>query len=53
MVALACHRLTITPEELWQELEASGDIADLESGAISAKALRQVAMIIAAVRAAL
>lgn len=43
-VEVACHRLTITPEELWKELEASGDLADLELGAVSVKALRQVAM---------
>jgi hypothetical protein len=50
MVELACPRLTITPEQLWQELEANGDLPQLESGALSVKALRQVAMIVAALR---
>jgi hypothetical protein len=50
MVALACQRLTITPEGLWQELEANGDLADLESGAISVEALRQVATTLAVMR---
>jgi hypothetical protein len=44
MAELACRQLAVTPEELWQELEANGDLADLESGALSVKALRQVAM---------
>jgi hypothetical protein len=51
MVELACHRLTITPEELWRELEANGDLADLEPSAVSAKALRQVAMTLRGMRA--
>ena len=51
VVALACRRLTITPEELYEELKANGDLADLESGAVSVKALRQVAMTLGAMRA--
>jgi hypothetical protein len=37
MVELACRRLTITPEQLWKELKTEGDLADLESGAVSVK----------------
>jgi hypothetical protein len=51
MVELACRRLTITPEQLWQELEANGNLADLESGAVSVKVLREVAMTLASMRA--
>lgn len=50
MAEPACDRLTITPEQLWQELEANGDLADLKSGAVSVKALRQVAMTLAVMR---
>ena len=50
MVELACGRLTITPEQLWKELEANGDLADLESGAVSVKARRQVAVTLATMR---
>jgi hypothetical protein len=47
MAVLACSRLTITPEELWKELEANSDLTDLESGAVSVQALRQVAITLA------
>jgi hypothetical protein len=40
MVELACRRLTVTPEQLWTELEANGDLADVESRSV--KALREV-----------
>jgi hypothetical protein len=36
-VELAFRRLTITPEQLWKELEADDELADLESGAVSVK----------------
>jgi hypothetical protein len=44
MAELACDRLTTAPEELWQEIDVNGDLANLESNAVSVKALRQVAM---------
>ena len=50
MVKLACGRLTIAPEELCKELGANDDLADLESSAVSVRALRQVAMTLVAVR---
>ena len=50
MMMVACHRLAITPEELCKELEANGDLADLESGAVFVRALQQVAMTLVAVR---
>ena len=50
-VDLACRRLTITPKQLWQELEANSHLADMESGAVSVKVLREVAMTLAAMRA--
>jgi hypothetical protein len=50
-VDLACRRLTITPEQLWQELEANSHLADMELGAVSVKVLREVAMTLAAIRA--
>ena len=51
MLEAACHRLTVTPEELCEELKTNGDLADLESGTVSVKALRQVAMTLGAMRA--
>ena len=51
MVEFACRQLTITREQLRQELEANSDLADMESGAVSVKALRQVAMTLAVMRA--
>ena len=47
----ACRRLAITPEELYKEPEANGDLADLESGAVLVKVLRHVAMTLGAIRA--
>jgi hypothetical protein len=44
MAELACDRLTAAPEEPWQEIDVNGDLANLESNAVSVKALRQVAM---------
>jgi hypothetical protein len=41
MVALACRGLKIKPDQLWTELETSGDLADLES--VSVRLLREVA----------
>jgi hypothetical protein len=51
MVETACHRLTVTPEGLCEELKTNGDLADLELSAVSVKALRQVAMTLGAMRA--
>ena len=51
MVEVACHRLSITPEKLWKELEVNGDLANLKSGAVSVKVLWEVAMILATMRA--
>ncbi|MDQ3797355.1 MAG: hypothetical protein M3294_07300, partial [Pseudomonadota bacterium] len=39
----ACQGLSITPEQLRQELEADGDIPDLVSGALTPEALRLTA----------
>ena len=39
----ACQGLSITPEQLQQELEAGGDTPDLVSGALTPAALRQIA----------
>ncbi len=43
MLAQACQGLAITPPQLRQKLKAGGDIADLESGAITPAALRSMA----------
>jgi hypothetical protein len=43
MLEVACQGLSITPEQLRQELETGGDLPDLASGALSCKALRLVA----------
>ncbi len=43
----ACQGLSITPEQLRQELEAGGDIPDLVSGALTPKALRLTAKTLA------
>ena len=40
MLELACQGLSITPEQLHQELEAGGDIPDLVSGALTPAVLR-------------
>lgn len=52
MVESACRGLRLKPEQLWQELEANGDLADFESD-VSAKRLRQTAMTLAVRRATL
>lgn len=43
MVEVACRGLSITPEQLWAELEENGDLADVECGAFSPDGLRLVA----------
>jgi hypothetical protein len=47
---VACRGLRITPAQLWEELEANGDLADLESGALSGNALRPLAMTLTVMR---
>ncbi len=51
----ACRGLSITPEQLRQELEAGGDLPDLVFGTLTPKALRLTArtLALAAVLAAL
>jgi hypothetical protein len=39
----ACQGLSITPEQLHQELEAGGDLPDLVSGVLTSEALRLMA----------
>lgn len=43
LIESACQGLTITPEHLHAELEAGGDLPDLESGALTPRALRLAA----------
>lgn len=43
MLADACQGLTITPEQLRDELEGDGDLRDLISGALTPRALRMTA----------
>ncbi len=50
LLQAACQGLTITPEQLRQELEAGGDLADLPSGALTVKALRLTASTLALMR---
>lgn len=49
MVELACRGLRIKPDQLWSELEASGDLAGFESD-VSVKRLRKVAATLAIMR---
>jgi hypothetical protein len=46
----ACQGLSITPEQLQQQLEAGDDIPDLISGALTLKALRLTARTLALMR---
>jgi hypothetical protein len=46
----ACQRLSITPEQLRQELEAGGDFPDLVWGALTPNALRLIAKTLALMR---
>jgi hypothetical protein len=50
MIETACQGLSITAEQLHQELEEDGDIPDLASGALTPKALRLAAQILALLR---
>jgi hypothetical protein len=47
---VACEGLTITPEQLRQELEKGGDMPDLQSGALTLQALRLTARTLALMR---
>lgn len=44
IVELGCRQQIITSDQLWQELADVGELADLESDAVSVKALEHVAM---------
>src|SRR5215218_3401136 len=50
MLEMACEGLTITPEQLCQELERGCDMPDLQSGAITPQALRLTARTLALIR---
>jgi hypothetical protein len=50
MIETACQGLSITPEQLRQELEAGSDLPDLASGALTPKALRLAAQILVLLR---
>jgi hypothetical protein len=50
MLEIACAGLNITREQLRQELEESGDILDLVSGALTAEALKQAPRTLALMR---
>jgi hypothetical protein len=50
MCEVACQGLRLTPEQLRQELEISGDIPDLQSGTLTPKALRLMAKTLALMR---
>jgi hypothetical protein len=50
MIETACQGLSITPEQLHQELEVSGDLPDLVSGALTPNALRLTAKTLALMR---
>jgi hypothetical protein len=43
MIQRACEGLSITDEQLHAELEAGGDLPDIQSGALTPKALRLTA----------
>jgi hypothetical protein len=43
MIHRACEGLSITDEQLRAELEAGGDLPDIQSGALTPKALRLAA----------
>ena len=47
---IACQGLSITPEQLRQELEAGGDIPDLVSGTLTSKVLRLTGKTLALMR---
>ncbi|MDQ4146388.1 MAG: hypothetical protein M3120_01625 [Pseudomonadota bacterium] len=50
MIETVCEDLNITPEHLFQELEAHGDLPDLISGALTPKALRLTTKTLALMR---
>jgi hypothetical protein len=50
MVEDACRGLSITPEQLRRELKIGGDLADLESGALTKHGLRLTAETLALMR---
>ncbi len=43
MLEIACEGLSLTPEQLRQELEENGDIPDLVSGELTPAALKLIA----------
>jgi len=50
MLEVACEGLSLTPEQLRQELDAGGTLADLTSGVLIPKALRLTAKTLALIR---
>jgi hypothetical protein len=50
VIHFACDGLSITDEQLRAELEESGDITDVQSGALTSKALRLTAETLALMR---
>jgi hypothetical protein len=50
LIQVVCRGLNIRPEQLRKELEASGDLPDLVSGALTSKALRLTAKTLALLR---
>lgn len=50
LLEIACEGLSLTPEELRQELTKGGGIPDLQSGALTPKALRLTARTLALMR---
>jgi hypothetical protein len=43
MLKIACAGLSLTPEQLRQELEEGGDLPDLQSGVLTPHGLRLIA----------
>ncbi len=50
MLEVACQGLSITPEQLHQELEEGGDLPDLVPGTLTPKALKLTAKTLALMR---
>jgi hypothetical protein len=50
MLEVACEGLSLTPDQLHQELEAGGDLPALASGELTPQALRLTAKTLALIR---